>query len=228
MSLLLALTASGGASYTLTCDAGSYSLAGQDAAFSVAMPASAGSYAVSGQSALFSISKLLNTGLYSVSGQSALFSVSIQADAGAYSIQGQDADLVYSVSGYSLECDAGAYSLQGQPVQFSVTGIGHSHDPHRYDFTLDLDVTRRKKPVEAQEIPEPIVLEPEALGGFQELEPVEDVELVELQQYSEKIKTLIDEAKTEYERIEAFRIIQDENKLNDEEMAIVLCIAELL
>lgn len=207
MSLLLALTASGGASYTLTCDAGSYSLAGQDATFSVAMPAGAGSY--------------------SVSGQSALFSVSIQADAGAYSVQGQDADLVYSASGYSLECDAGAYSLQGQSVQFLVTGIGHSHDPHRYDFALDLDATR-KRPAEAQEeIPWPVVLEPEILDE-EPVEVAEAVELIELQQYSEKIKSLIDEAKTEYERIEAFRIIQDENKLNDEEMAIVLCIAELL
>lgn len=193
----------------------------------MAMPAGAGSYAVSGQSALFSISKSLNTGSYSISGQSALFSVSIQADAGSYSIQGQDADLVYSISGYSLECDAGAYSLQGQPAQFLVTGIGRSHDPHRYDFTLDLDATR-KRPAEAQEeIPWPVVLKPEILDE-EPVEVAEAVELIELQQYSEKIKSLIDEAKTEYERIEAFRIIQDENKLNDEEMAIVLCIAELL
>lgn len=84
--LLLESSTAGGA-YTLTADAGAYTLAGQDATLKTRIvTADAGSYAVGGQDA------------------SVLVGHKLAADAGAYSVAGQDdADLC---SGYSRSVHA--------------------------------------------------------------------------------------------------------------------------
>jgi len=104
MSLLLALTASGGGpvNYTLVCDAGAYSLAGQDAVLTrgYALTCDAGAYVLSGQDAA------LKRGY------------TLVCDVGAYSLSGQDAVLTYTPGvgavNYTLTCDAGEYVLAGQ------------------------------------------------------------------------------------------------------------------
>ena len=118
---LWAPAAAGGA-YTLTADAGSYSLSGQDAALvkSRIVVADAGSYALAGQDAALLKSKLVtgDAGSYALAGQDAAFVRNrvVTADPGAYTIAGQDATLTYTPVGstYTLTCDAGAYTLAGQ------------------------------------------------------------------------------------------------------------------
>ena len=91
----------GAGGYTLTADAGAYTLAGQDATLlkTRIVTADAGSYAVAGQDASVLVGHL------------------ITADAGAYTLAGQDATLTYAPvtpGSYTLTCDAGAYVLAGQ------------------------------------------------------------------------------------------------------------------
>jgi hypothetical protein len=98
----------GGTAYTLTCDAGAYTIGGQDAALikSRIVVADTGAYAVAGQDATLLKSKV------------------VTADAGAYTLVGQDATLTYTPSGtvYTLTCDAGAYTLSGQDATINYTG----------------------------------------------------------------------------------------------------------
>ena len=120
-STLFAPAAAGGA-YTLTADAGSYSLSGQDAALvkSRIVVADAGSYALAGQDAALLKSKLVtgDAGSYALAGQDATLVRNrvVTADPGAYTIAGQDATLTYTPVGstYTLTCDAGSYALAGQ------------------------------------------------------------------------------------------------------------------
>ena len=94
----------GGATYTITLDAGSYSLTGEDVAL------------------LSNKSILLDSGNYSYTGQNVDLIVgrSINLGVGNYAYTGQDVALVYNPSGgptYSLPIDAGAYNYSGQDVQ---------------------------------------------------------------------------------------------------------------
>jgi len=89
--------------YTLTADAGSYTLAGQDATLlkSSILTADAGSYAIAGQDATLSWA---GAGAYTLT-----------ADVGAYTIAGQDATLTWASPGaYTLTAEAGAYVIAGQ------------------------------------------------------------------------------------------------------------------
>jgi len=111
----------GGGSYTVTADAGAYTLAGQDAALvkSRIVVADAGSYALAGQDASVLVGHKLtaDAGTYTLAGQDAalLRGRVVDAGAGAYALAGQDATLTYAPSGsYSLTADAGAYALAGQ------------------------------------------------------------------------------------------------------------------
>lgn len=83
--LLLLFSGGGAAAYTLTGDAGSYVLAGQDATFAVAyaVDGDAGGYAIAGQDATFTIS----------SGSTAY---TLDGEAGAFVIDGQDATFTLS------------------------------------------------------------------------------------------------------------------------------------
>lgn len=116
MSLLLALTGGGGASYTLTANAGSYALTGSSASLSVGrkITADAGTYSITGSSATLSAGRQItaNAGTYSITGGSAALSVGrkITANAGTYSISGGTAAL--SV-GRKITGQAGVYSLTG-------------------------------------------------------------------------------------------------------------------
>lgn len=91
--------------YTLTAQAGSYSLTGQSATITRnrALTASAGSYAVTGQSATLVKGRVLT------------------AQAGSYSLTGQSANIDYAaVTGYTLTAQAGSYSLTGQSAGINV------------------------------------------------------------------------------------------------------------
>ena len=78
-------TTAGALSYSLTCDAGSFSLTGQDATLNLArrLICDAGSYFLTGQDATLNYA-------------SGRFDYSLTCDAGAYTLTGQDANLVYS------------------------------------------------------------------------------------------------------------------------------------
>lgn len=99
MSLLLALTGGGGGAYTLTANAGSYSLSGQDASLrkSHLLVGAAGSYALTGVAA--GLSK----------------SYKLTALAGAYVYTGNAAAVIYTpiAGAYVLTANAGAYTVSG-------------------------------------------------------------------------------------------------------------------
>lgn len=111
-----------GGAYTVTADAGAYTLAGQDAALikTRILTADAGAYALSGQAASVLVGRLVtgDAGAYSLAGQDAtlLRARVVSADSGAYALSGQDAALTYVPAGstYTLTCDAGAYAMSGQ------------------------------------------------------------------------------------------------------------------
>lgn len=95
---------SGGATYTITLDTGSYTYTGQAVAL------------------LSNKSISLDLGNYTYTGQSVdlLADRSINLESGNYAYTGQDVALVYNPSGgptYSLPIDAGAYNYSGQDVQ---------------------------------------------------------------------------------------------------------------
>jgi len=95
--------AAAGGAYTLTADAGSYTIAGQDATLTKnsVLTADAGSYAIAGQDATLSWA---GAGAYTLT-----------ADVGAYVIAGQDATLTWASPGaYTLTAEAGAYVIAGQ------------------------------------------------------------------------------------------------------------------
>jgi hypothetical protein len=119
----------GATGYTLTCDAGAYTIAGQDAALrkSKLLAADAGAYAIAGQDAALKVGRRLT------------------ADAGAYVIAGQDAAFVYVAPGaYTLTCDAGEYVISGQDAAFVIGGatVEDTHDGYWSKQWLKL----RKKP----------------------------------------------------------------------------------
>lgn len=141
----------GGGAYTLTCNAGSYSLSGQSAtllktklitanagaytysgvsaglARNRVLTAQAGSYAFAGQSAGLLKTKLItaSAGSYTYTGVNAglLKTKLLNANAGAYSFAGQDAVLTKTTAGaYTLTCLAGSYTLNGQSATLTYSG----------------------------------------------------------------------------------------------------------
>lgn len=121
--------ASAGAPYTLTCDAGAYTLSGQAAGLLAArkVVADQGSYALTGQAAnlvytpLGAYNLTCEAGTYTLVGQDALVDLAITCEAGSYTLTGQAATLTYTPLGaYTLTADSGAYSLTGQAANLLV------------------------------------------------------------------------------------------------------------
>lgn len=121
---LLALRGSSGptpTNYTLTCDVGAYTLAGEAAALrrGYSLTANAGAFALTGHDAALRRGYRLvaDTGAYSLSGQDAALrrGYVLALETGAYSLTGHDATLIYSAgsANYTLTCETGAYALTG-------------------------------------------------------------------------------------------------------------------
>ena len=119
--------ASGGVVYTLTAQAGSYSIAGQGANLyrNRNLVAQSGSYGISGQTATLLRSKLLvaQVGSYTITGIDAVLThnaastvYTLTALPGSYTLSGQSATLLKSKL---LTVQTGAYNIVGQDVGIS-------------------------------------------------------------------------------------------------------------
>jgi len=85
-----------------------------------ALDAAAGSYSVTGQTATFSLSQSSASGSYSVTGQATSFSSILNVAAGSYSVTGVDATLTATgLDSQTLSADAGSYVLAGQASSFA-------------------------------------------------------------------------------------------------------------
>ena len=113
---------SGGGSFTLTADAGTFTLSGQNAGLLAgrSVAASQASFALSGQNAglIFNRSVIASVGSFSLSGQDATLTRSfvVVGGAGSFSVSGQDAALLTS---RTITADAGNFSLSGQDAALS-------------------------------------------------------------------------------------------------------------
>lgn len=118
-----------GGAFTLTADAGSFTLSGQDATLSKSriLAADAGSFTLSGQDAALSRSYNVDggAGAFTLTGQDATLtytpagSYTLVADAGAFTLTGQDATLLKT---RILTADAGSFSLSGQSATLTWSG----------------------------------------------------------------------------------------------------------
>lgn len=120
-------SAGGGATYTLTAEAGSFSISGTDASLLVgrSIEAAAGSYSITGTDAglLKGYSLNAEAGSYSVTGTDAALSYgrALAAEAGSFSLSGTDASLLH---GRYLSAEAGSYSLTGTDATLTYTPVG--------------------------------------------------------------------------------------------------------
>lgn len=149
--------ASSGTAYTLTADAGSFALTGQDAEFLIGriLTADAGSFSLTGQDANLNIGRVLtaDAGEFLLTGQDATLSVGrvLTADAGAFVLDGQDATLTVTTGGtaYTLTADAGEFLLDGQDAQFVIgTTATDTHDGFWHKEWLKLH--KKKAPTIAE------------------------------------------------------------------------------
>lgn len=138
---LISLKGSGGASYSLTADAGSYTLTGQAAGTKFGrklvagqgtytltgsaaslleghvITCAQGSYTLTGSTAYADYAITCASGSYTLSGQAAGTKAArkLAAAQGAYTLTGQDVALLYTTPGaYSLAMGQGTYTLTGQ------------------------------------------------------------------------------------------------------------------
>jgi hypothetical protein len=108
--------------YVLNCDAGSYTVTGQDPALTVArkLLLDAGSYAVTGQDPALTKGTVLalDAGAYTVTGQAATLVAgrALALDAGAYIVTGQATTFT---RGRTITLDAGSYTVTGQATTFT-------------------------------------------------------------------------------------------------------------
>lgn len=119
-----------GTAYELEGNAGSFSIAGQDADVVVGrdVEAGAGSYSVAGQDADVVVGRDVEAGagVFSIAGQDAELtktspgSYELVALAGDFSIAGQDAD---AVVGRKVEASAGSFSIAGQDADLDHTSV---------------------------------------------------------------------------------------------------------
>ena len=119
----------GAQSYTLTCEAGSYSLTGTNADLTVTrhytLTCEAGSYSLTGTNADFEVKRnyvlTCEAGSYSLTGTNADLTVKrnyvLACGAGNYLITGTDATLTVQRN-YTLVCEPGSYSLTGTDITF--------------------------------------------------------------------------------------------------------------
>ena len=109
--------AGGGTAYTLTANAGSFTLTGQAATLRVGkvLTANAGSFTLTGQAATLRVGKTLtaSAGSFTLTGQAATLSVgkALIASAGSFTLAGQAATLR---AGRNLTSASGSFTLTGQ------------------------------------------------------------------------------------------------------------------
>jgi hypothetical protein len=141
---LLDATASGGVSYSLACNPGSYLIAGIQANLKVTrtLLCSAGSYSVSGQTALLKRGYSLGcvVGSYTLNGIAANLTYtpgsvgpvnySLTCAIGSYTLNGSTALLK---RGYSLNCSLGSYALNGIAANLTYTPV----TPSVINYTLN-------------------------------------------------------------------------------------------
>lgn len=115
-----------GKAYTLSCDAGSYTLTGNAATFTIArtLSAGSGSYVYTGYAASLNKNYVLQSsnGSYSINGQNVSFTrhYEISASNGSYTISGQNAGLVY---GKFIDALPGSYAITGYDATFARTYV---------------------------------------------------------------------------------------------------------
>lgn len=128
--------AASGPTYTLTADAGSYTVTGQAATLAASrqLALDVGSYTVTGNSAGLLASRLLNldTGNYTLTGNDAGIIVGrlLSAGSGSYTVTGNDAGLIVS---RLLSAGAGSYTITGYDVTLTYNPAGGP------TYTLALD-----------------------------------------------------------------------------------------
>lgn len=112
-----------GSPYTLTADAGAFTLTGQDASPLVdrVVTADAAAFTMTGQDAslLVGYAVAADAGAFTASGQDADFlrGYVLAAEAGAFVLTGQDATLTIPGS-YTLTAEAGSFAITGQDASF--------------------------------------------------------------------------------------------------------------
>ena len=107
--------------FTLTADAGTFSIIGQSAGLTINRNVSAesGNLTISGQNASLTTNRVMisETGTMSITGQDAnlLYGAGfiLNAEAGSLAITGQDASLIHG-QGFTLSAETGSFSIAGQ------------------------------------------------------------------------------------------------------------------
>jgi len=243
MSLLLSLTATGGATYTLAADSGSYSLTGQNTTllYNRVVVADSGSYALSGQATDLRYNRRMvaDSGSYSLSGQSVevLFNRVLAANSSSYLLSGQDVALTYNAGAtYTLTADSATYNLTGQPANFVYTplssGRSKRYNPNLIDHPAWAHNNKKPEIVEvATEIVESVPRE----AIEKEIDLVDKDYLAALEDQLAALNINVDKLKSyeslfiaEEDEREALRLEAERQSEEDEEMALMLCIAEWL
>jgi hypothetical protein len=124
MSLLLAVTAGGGPTFTLTASGGTYAFSGGDALFTFARSiiASGATYAYTGGAAIFAFGRTLTASgaTYAFTGGDALFTFNraLVASGASYAFTGGAANFVQN---RALIADGGTYAYSGGAALFNFT-----------------------------------------------------------------------------------------------------------
>lgn len=112
----------GGGSYTLTANSGSFALTGQSASLLANRRLSSlnGSFSLTGLGAALKLGRSLSagSGAYNLSGQETGLRVSrlLTSGSGSFTLTGQNASLIYTLAGssYTLAANSGSFTLSGQ------------------------------------------------------------------------------------------------------------------
>ena len=131
--VLIVAYSAGSTAYTLSCAAGSYSLAGvactltyTPAAQNLTLACNAGSLALTGSACTLSVKRnytlACNAGSYALTGSAVSFEVKrnyvLSCSAGSYAVTGTAATFEVKRN-YTLACGAGSYALTGTPVSLT-------------------------------------------------------------------------------------------------------------
>lgn len=129
---LATLAPAGGTAYSLTCDAGGFTLTGIAADLTVervySLDMGVGSYNLTGSSATLSVTKVYSlacdSGNYSVIGSPVGFILDdrLAIGAGSYTLTGNDISFVLTRS-YSMSADAGSYALVGSDANLTSANV---------------------------------------------------------------------------------------------------------
>lgn len=136
-------TYTAGPTYTLTADAGSFTLSGTAASLTASrlLTADAGSFTLTGQDASLLASRTLTAdpGSFTLTGQDATFSRSyvLDAEAGSFTLTGQDATLTYSGVGCNLLQETGDALLQENDDNILLESCSDGPSGPTYTLTAD-------------------------------------------------------------------------------------------